>query len=249
MKKVTRILLVFSFIGLVLPACTELDLQQAMAEMDEVYIPVWLSLKDGDSENAQFYLNRLNTEWEIVQSSLNDDLPNFTDEVVINKTDRLLTEASWALKEGNPQEAYVAISRIRYKLIQLRAQHHVDYYLDKVWAFQIAQADFHEVADDDVLCWLGWNKVEEMEKELRYLWRPIKKEGLPPAFYLTENKITNFNKHHEAIDNKMELLHTAVKCADREHMALISAEVGHHLDSLIRVFGNFEVETTALIID
>ena len=86
-----------------------------------------------------------------------------------------------------------------------------------------------------------------MENEHNLLWKTIKKQKVPSEFYLTSYKTELFKTHQKAINDLMPALHNAVKCADREHMVMISSEIGNQLDMLISVFGNFELETTASI--
>ena len=234
-------------LAILLLACEEIDVRQPLAKVDAVYISLWLSLQQADLKAAQLHMDRLEEEWELLQAMLVDEEDLFYWEKDINRIDGLLQEANWAIKAENSIHAYVAVDRIRYKLIRLREEYEVDYYLDKIWAFQIAYADFQEVADDDVLCWLGWDSIAEMEEELRLLWQPIDETITPPAYFeLDLDQISAFNAWQTKIRATLINLKEAVQCANREEMAVVSTELGLQLNNLIKQFGTLEKQVAPI---
>ena len=244
MKKFLKIVIVFTALLAGLVACESLEVQKPMVKVDTMYIPVWISLQEGDLENATFFMERLKTEWELLQILLVDEHDFGQWEREIDRVDKLLTEASWAIKEENSIHAFVAIDRIRYKLIRLRSQYEIDYFLDDIWAFQIAYADFQEVADDDVLCWLGWDNVAKMEKELSLLWKPVYKTNkLPEYLEFTVADEVQFIIRQRTIDAKLVALRAALDCADREQMALVGTSLGQEINEMIKLFGNFDKQS------
>ena len=234
--------LLFLLSILILPSCAEENIQSAMATVDQAFIPTWISLKQNHSIEAQKYMTVLENEWAILKET---DLAGWENEYyapAIWEIDVLFQNALNALDKGNTWESYIALDRIRYKLVQFRQNHYIEYYLDYVWEFQMEHVDFNEIANDDVLCWLSWDNVERRSKELSRLWRRVEREKPDELiFQLSEQDVVRFEANRKAISLELENLQEIVACAERSQLAISSTKIGLHLNEVIQCFGDFEL--------
>jgi hypothetical protein len=225
-----------------LTACADGDIRYSMADIDKVYIPAWIHLKQGNTTKALPHMQALEEEWFIMKEVELEDWETAYWSPAVREIDKLFGQALKAAEADNGWEAFVALDRIRYKLVRFRKMHYIDYYLDNIWDFQAAHTEFHEIANDDVLCWLTWEKMEEKTKDLNALWKKVKyNDPDPEIFYLDETALLRFHANRDAISNELINLENLVACADRENMALSSARIGLNLDELIKAFGYMEV--------
>lgn len=222
-----------------LTACADGDIRYAMADIDKAYIPAWIHLKQGNTEMALPYMQALEEEWFIMKELELEDWETAYWSPAVREIDKLFGQALDAATVNKGWEAFVALDRIRYKLVRFRKMHYIDYYLDNVWEFQAAHAEFNEIANDDVLCWLTWEKMEEKTRDLIVLWKQVKyRDPDPEIFYLEEANLLQFNSNRDAISSELINLENLVACADRENMALSSTKIGLNLDELIKAFGH-----------
>ena len=231
-------------------ACTNGDIRLTMAEIDGVFIKAWQSLKNGETKEALVDLYGLEYEWKILKETEFELYEEAENPPAIQKIDRLLQTAKEAAKGGNSAEAFVALDRIRLKLIQFRKLHHIDYYLDNIWLFHNNYVVFNEVANDDVLCWLTWEEVAKEANILNQLWKPILRNNPPQeVFQLSKNADLNFQRSRKALNEELKHLTILIECADRENMALSSQKIGRHLEGIIEVFAYEDTAEISLLLE
>ena len=124
--------------------------------------------------------------------------------------------------------------------MDFRKRYKISYYLDRVYAFQIALDIVNETVQDDVLCWHSWDEFEQQVIEANQAWEKVLSDK-PESDLLEPLEINQLNIQQQAtkVTDALNILTQVVQCADREHLQLKAENTELAFQEFLQLFGNY----------
>ena len=228
-----------------LPSCKYQTLEEGMVVFDEAFIPTWFYVLQNDLERAYpafLFLEKRSDQFykEYQEFKINDDWDEH-----FRQIKDWLKDAKYSLKNKNQHDALMALDHVRYELMELRLQHGSQYYLDRIWGFEILLEEVIEIAQDPLLCLVEYQYFEDLVTVMNDQWvgcLVLREELEIFDFSAQEEKL-----YARSIRNITDILvefNEAVACGDGEVFSEKAGEIWPAYLHLISVFGDFESSNT-----
>ena len=228
-----------------LPSCKYQTLEQGMVEFDEAFIPAWFYVLQNDLDRAYpayLFLEKRSIQFQndYQKFKVNDDWDEH-----FRRIGDWLKDAKYALKNQDQHNALMALDHVRYELMELRLQHGSNYYLDRIWGFEILLDEVVEIAQDPLLCLVEYQYFEDLVTVMNDQWvgcLVLREELEIFEFSPEEEKL--YARSIRNITNILVEFNEAVACGDGEMFSEKASEIWPAYLHLISVFGDFESSNT-----
>lgn len=243
-----KILLTFSCIALL--ACSnstsqQIELQKSMAQFDQAFLPMLLYTYEGNTVQAKKMVFYVEFQWQRLKNQHQNQIAEPDWKETFRSVSDWLSDAYYAIDADCPELALSHLEHAKYELIALREQYDIDYYLDDLYDFQTTIDVVYETANDEMLCLLQWEDLEQQVTDANFAWQvalaqPFDKQ----LFEFDENKEMQRRIAMQAVSDAMGHLNEMLECADREQVALACKKLVPVFMQVLQLFGNFEESAT-----
>lgn len=248
MKRLSPII-VFLFL-LTTALAKPVDVRQVMVRFDQAFIPLWFSTELGDVQSARATVAYTEFRWQQMERTLRLVLPEGGWTNHLDRTEGWLTDAYWAVQQGDLVLAAVELDHARFELMAMRRQLGVlDYYPDQLYQLHASLDILAEISEDPKLCLLDWHEFERLVKQAQSDWALLRDRQPDAGVYeLATDQIQELNRLGQQMEQAMQSLTQRMQEAQRLEVTKAVAAADAILIQCIRLFGQFDT-TSILFID
>lgn len=225
--------------------CQSVDARKGMVHFDQAFLPVMMHVYKGDmyqAKKAVFYLDfqwqKLRNQYEFArkESQWRDAFQNIGER---------LGDAYAAIDGNNAKIAFAQLEQVKDEFITLRERFGIDYYLDYLYDFQAATNTLMETSEDEMICLLQWEDLEQMALETNQAWQDVRFQPIDVELYeLDIEKASLLKAKMQVMTTVINNLNKAIDSANRAEVAKACKKIEPAFVEILWVFGNFDASAT-----
>lgn len=218
------------------------DVQKAMVQFDQAFIPVWFYTHEGKVLKAKASIFPLEFQWQQFRMKYAESVEAEEWRFTFDRIDDWLADAYYAIDANQLEIAFNQLEFVKYELRQLRRLYGIYYYLDELYDFQDALAVLVEASADPALCRMDWNEFEDMADAVHLQWRGVMSRYFDADLHGFDDKdLALYQARQEKLERVLARFSAMVKYTDREALAAASSELEPAFYELLRLFGRSSV--------
>ena len=218
------------------------DVQKAMVQFDQAFIPVWFYTHEGEILKAKASIFPLEFQWQQFRMKYAKAVEAEEWQFTFDRIDDWLADAYYAIDRNQLEVAFNQLEFVKYELRQLRRLYGIDYYLDELYDFQDALAVLMEATVDPAMSLMDWNEFEDLADAVHLQWRGIMSHYFDAELHgFSDAERALYQAKQEKLERALARFTDLVKYADQEALAAAGTELEPAYYELLRLFGRSSV--------
>ena len=233
-----RSILSVTILLLLTSGCGLFEIPKEMLQLDQRYIPVWLSVEQSDMVMAAQHFEDLEKQWSLFETQYASVLASSEDHLEIFRLlNQWLEEAKGCIRKGEVLCSRVKLDQFKFELQEMRRLWEFDYTLDYVWEFESSISQFVEIAADEKLQLLEWSEFMPFLKAMNESWLYLYDHNIDVDFleWNTE-RVTQYQQLRGQIENRLECLNGLTEGAQLEEIYVCALEIRQLTFQMINLF-------------
>ena len=222
-------------------SCTNYELLEDMAAVDQAYIPTVYYLKYQNLEKAKPAMKTLQRRWQQLAYTSHQVQLDEEEIYKANEVKKLMEAAARAMLDQDSYHAYCSLQDAQILWSDWRACQGMEYYLDHLYAFQLAWEVVLEHLEEPSICQLDWEQAYLDINVAQQAWVRVKYAMVEwDLFSISPEDIRNFDQYKDHVNDAMKNFVQEANWAQLENMIYEASVVTRTLNELLNVFGHFE---------
>ncbi|MDZ7582972.1 MAG: hypothetical protein U5R30_20935 [Deltaproteobacteria bacterium] len=219
-------------------------LVSAMADLDQIIIPVAVYSNQGKAEETKTAVSRLQAQWALFSPAAREAFPGDTEWTMgLDKVDDSIAEVSRASERADWPQVHEILESVRNTFEELRETRNIEYYLDGFSRYRrvlekttdnLTGKKASDLSDADI------NFVASMVPTLKSTWVSVQAAHLDAAlFHFDSEKMAEIRLSMDAVRKNIEKLESAAAGGTRDQVIEALNSLKPSLKKTFLMFGRF----------